>query len=90
MPVPCPLTPALRTLLETAVALRTTNNQVLAQALGCSEETIKSGFRRTSLLLDTHSRAESLLCALLNGWVHVPSPINLSPPASTECQYIRR
>lgn len=71
MPDPCPLTPALRTLLETAVTLRTTNNQVLAEALVCSEETIKSGFRRISLLLDTHSRAESLLYALLSGWVQV-------------------
>ena len=70
----CPLTPALRTLLETEIALRTTNNQALAEALICSEETVKSGFRRISMLLDTHSRAESLLHALLQGWVRVPPP----------------
>ncbi|WP_395146102.1 hypothetical protein [Armatimonas sp.] len=68
---PSPLSPALRKLLEAALALRTTNNQVLAEALICSEETIKSRFRRLSLLLGTRSRAESLLYALLNGWVQL-------------------
>ena len=74
-----PLTPALRTLLETAISLRTTNNRTLAEALICSEETVKSGFRRISLLLDTHSRAEALLCALLNGWIRLPPPVENRP-----------
>jgi DNA-binding CsgD family transcriptional regulator len=69
----CPLTPALKTLLETAVELRTTNNKALAEKLCVSEETIKSGFRRMGQLLDTHSRSETLLHALLSGWVLPPS-----------------
>lgn len=65
----CPLTPALKNLLETAVQLRTTNNKILAEHLCVSEETIKSGFRRIGQELDTHSRSETLLHALLQGWV---------------------
>ncbi|WP_395138133.1 hypothetical protein [Armatimonas sp.] len=65
----CPLTPALKTLLETAVALRTTNNKTLAEYLCVSEETVKSGFRRIGQQLETHSRSETLLHALLSGWV---------------------
>ena len=65
----CPLTPALKTLLETAVTLRTTNNKTLADHLCVSEETVKSSFRRIGQLLETHSRSEALLQALLSGWV---------------------
>jgi DNA-binding NarL/FixJ family response regulator len=65
----CPLTPALRQLLEASVYLGTTNNKVLAEHLFCSEETVKSGFRRISLTLDTHSRTETLLKAITAGWV---------------------
>jgi DNA-binding NarL/FixJ family response regulator len=65
----CPLTPALKSLLEAAVALGTTNNKILAQHLCVSEETIKSGFRRISQTLNTHSRSETLLLALLRGWI---------------------
>ncbi|WP_395090048.1 LuxR C-terminal-related transcriptional regulator [Armatimonas sp.] len=65
----CPLTPALKTLLETAVVLRTTNNKTLADYLCVSEETVKSGFRRIGQQLETHSRSEALLHALLSGWV---------------------
>ncbi|WP_309689912.1 hypothetical protein [Armatimonas sp.] len=65
----CPLTPALKNLLETAVLLRTTNNKILADYLCVSEETIKSGFRRIGQQMNTHSRSETLLHALLQGWV---------------------
>ena len=65
----CPLTPALQTLLETAMELRTTNNKILADHLCVSEETIKSGFRRIGQTLDTHSRSEALLQAIFQGWV---------------------
>lgn len=65
----CPLTPALKNLLETAVLLRTTNNKVLAAHLGVSGETIKSGFRRIGQQIETQSRSETLLHALLQGWV---------------------
>jgi DNA-binding NarL/FixJ family response regulator len=63
------LTPALRRLLETALRLETTNNKQLADALECKEETIKSGFRRLAVLLQTHNRSESLLKAIRHGWV---------------------
>jgi DNA-binding NarL/FixJ family response regulator len=69
----CPLTPALRQLLEASVVLGTTNNKVLAEYLFCSEETVKSGFRRISVTLDTHSRTETLLRAIMQGWIN-PSP----------------
>lgn len=65
----CPLTPALKNLLETAVLLRTTNNKILADHLCVSEETVKSGFRRIGQQIQTHSRSETLLHALLQGWV---------------------
>jgi DNA-binding NarL/FixJ family response regulator len=65
----CPLTPALRQLLEASVTLGTTNNKVLAEYLFCSEETVKSGFRRISVTLNTHSRTETLLRAIMQGWV---------------------
>ncbi len=66
-----PLTPALTGLLEAAVTLGTTNNQVLAEYLICSGETVKSNFRRISLLLDTHNRAEAVLIALSKGWIEL-------------------
>ncbi len=72
----CPLTPALKGLLEASVILRTTNNKALADHLCVSEETIKSGFRRMGQLLETHSRSETLLHALLSGWVS-PKPITI-------------
>jgi DNA-binding NarL/FixJ family response regulator len=65
----CPLTPAMSMLLETAVSLGTTNNKQLAETLCVSEETIKSNFRRVNQALNTHSRSEALLRALLQGWV---------------------
>ena len=65
----CPLTPALRHLLETSLYLGTTNNKTLADYLYCSEETIKSGFRRISVTLETHSRTETLLKAMSCGWI---------------------
>jgi DNA-binding CsgD family transcriptional regulator len=69
----CPLTPALKNLLETAIALRTTNTKALAEHLCVSDETIKSSFRRIGQMLDTHSRSETLLHALLSGWVLPPA-----------------
>jgi DNA-binding NarL/FixJ family response regulator len=66
-----PLTPALIGLLEAAVTLGTTNNQALAEYLICSGETVKSNFRRLSLLLDTHNRAEAVLIALSKGWIEL-------------------
>jgi DNA-binding NarL/FixJ family response regulator len=67
----CPLTPALRGLLEAAVTLGTTNNRNLAQYLICSEETVKSNFRSISVLFDTHNRAEAVLIALSRGWIEL-------------------
>jgi DNA-binding NarL/FixJ family response regulator len=67
----CPLTPALRGLLEAAVTLGTTNNRALAEHLICSEETVKSNFRRISLLLDNRNRAEAVLLALSKGWIEL-------------------
>lgn len=69
------LTPALQRLLETSLRLETTNNRQLAETLECSGETIKSGFRRLAVLLQTHSRSESLLKAIRHGWI-VPFPRN--------------
>lgn len=62
-------TPALLKLLATAIALETTNNRRLALKLECSEETVKSNFRRLATLLETHSRSETLLQAIARGWV---------------------
>jgi DNA-binding NarL/FixJ family response regulator len=67
----CPLTPALKGLLEAAITLGTTNNRQLAEHLICSEETVKSNFRRISVLLDTHNRAEAVLIALGRGWIEL-------------------
>lgn len=68
------LTPALQALLDASMALGTTNNKVLAGHLCVSQETVKSGFRRIGLALGTHSRSETLLRALQNGWVLPPTP----------------
>jgi DNA-binding NarL/FixJ family response regulator len=72
------LTPALRRLLEMSLRLETTKNKQLALALECSEETIKSGFRRLAILLETHSRSESLLKAIRRGWIHPEVPRSAS------------
>jgi DNA-binding NarL/FixJ family response regulator len=69
----CPLTPALRTLLEATIAVGTTNSRTLAERLVCSEETVKSNFRRINQLLYTHNRAEAVLIALSQGWICFPS-----------------
>jgi DNA-binding CsgD family transcriptional regulator len=87
----CPLTPALKTLLETAIELRTTNNKILAERLCVSEETVKSSFRRMGQLLDTHSRSETLLHALLSGWVLPPSlPIQGQTVFAAPRRHVRR
>ncbi|WP_394793094.1 hypothetical protein [Armatimonas sp.] len=65
----CPLTPSLLRLLEVAVTLGTTNNKELAEHRKCSEETIKSGFRRINALLGTHSRSEAVLRTISHGWI---------------------
>lgn len=67
----CPLTPALKALLEATVSLGTTNNRTLADHLYRSEETVKSNFRRISMLLGTHNRAEAVLIALSRGWIPI-------------------
>jgi DNA-binding NarL/FixJ family response regulator len=56
-------------LLAAAIALETTNNRKLAAHLECSEETVKSSFRRLAVLMETHSRSETLLQAIARGWV---------------------
>lgn len=78
----CPLTPSLRTLLNAAVTLRTTNNRRRAVHLGVSEEAVKSGSRRIGLLCDTHSRSETLLAAIPDGWIALP-PTDGAPDEST-------
>ncbi len=85
----CPLTPALITLLEAAVLLRTTNNKSLSEYLSVSEEAVKSGFRRIGQLLDTHSRSEALLHALLSGWIS-PKPMIIPCQRGTLSFYAER
>lgn len=65
----CPLTPALLHLLEDTIALGTTNNKKLAEHRNCSEETIKSIFRRINALLSTRSRSEAVIKTITCGWV---------------------
>ena len=72
MSTPRRLTPALQALLDASMTLGTTNNKILAQHLSVSQETVKSGFRRIGVVLETHSRSETLLRALQHGWVAAP------------------
>ena len=59
----CPLTPALKTLLETAVVLRTTNNKTLADYLCVSEETVKWYLKKIFETLEVGNRTHALVRA---------------------------
>jgi DNA-binding NarL/FixJ family response regulator len=65
------LTPRLIYMLQLALHLGTTNNKEIALYLDCSEQTVKSNFRRISIVLHTKNRSESLLKAIRLGLVKI-------------------
>jgi len=76
---PCPLTPALLTLLQTSVNLQSTQDRVLAEWLHLSPLTVKSNFKRIHEALGVHSRDAALLTCLENGWIRLRSNGNDRP-----------
>jgi DNA-binding NarL/FixJ family response regulator len=65
------LTPRLIYILQVALQLGTTNNKEIAEYLDCSEQTVKSNFRRIAVLLGSKNRSESLLTAIRLGLIHI-------------------
>lgn len=63
------LTPALYTLLETCLEMRTTNTKVLAARLCRSPATIRTEFQRILSFMDVHCRYEALRAAEENGLI---------------------
>lgn len=63
------LTPALYTLLETCLEMKTTNTKVLAARLCRSPATIRTEFQRILTFMDVHCRYEALRRAEENGLI---------------------
>jgi DNA-binding NarL/FixJ family response regulator len=63
------LTPRLIYILQVSLHLGTTNNKEIAMYLDCSEQTVKSNFRRIAVLLKSKNRSESLLTAIRLGLI---------------------
>lgn len=65
-----------RHILQACLTHRTTADKTLASVLFRSPRTIHSDFEEISRILHTHSRFESILVALENGWIFLPdSPV---------------
>lgn len=65
----CPLTPALRRLLQACIDHHTIQEDTLAAALHLSPHTIHTQFSRIGRLLGTHERFASVLTDMERGWV---------------------
>lgn len=65
-----PLTPALHKLMETCIALKTTNAKTLAAHLNRSPATIRTEFQRILAIMDVHCRYSALKVAEDEGWLH--------------------
>jgi DNA-binding CsgD family transcriptional regulator len=65
------LTPRLIYILQISLQLGTTNNKEIASYLDCSEQTVKSNFRRIAVLLKSKNRSESLLTAIRLGLIQM-------------------
>jgi IS30 family transposase len=78
-----PLTPALQHLLQSCVALRTTNAKVLALHLNRSPHTIRTEFQRILSILNVHSRYSAVRAGEHAGWLQPdPTPRYASPALS--------
>jgi len=64
-----PLTPALRKLIETCIALKTTNAKALAAHLDRSPATIRTEFQRIMEIMNVHCRYSALKAAEEEGWL---------------------
>lgn len=76
----CPLTPALRRLVQASLKLDTTDTKTLARALNLSQETVKTEFKRLLKRLDAHSRFEAIRKAQRHAWIGPDAP---PPPPIT-------
>jgi len=65
-----PLTPALRKLMETCLALKTTETRTLAVYLNRSPTTIRTEFQRIFAILNVHCRYAALKTAEDEGWLY--------------------
>lgn len=63
------LTPALYTLLEACLEMKTTNTKVLAAYLCRSPATIRTEFQRILTFMEVHCRYEALRTAEENGLI---------------------
>lgn len=64
-----PLSPAMRQILATCLALKTTEAKTLAAQLNRSPATIRTEFQRILLVLGVHSRYAALKTAEAMGWL---------------------
>ena len=69
----CPLTPALRRVLEACARLNTTSTAKISAAIRRSPNTVRSEFYRIMKQLGVRSRTEALMMALRNDWVALNS-----------------
>jgi hypothetical protein len=60
------LTPCLLTLIDHCIESGSTTTSVLAKRMCCSEDTVRTYFKRIALCLGTHSRSEAVLSAISN------------------------
>ncbi len=65
-----PLTPALRKLMTTCIALKTTNAKTLAAHLDRSPATIRTEFQRILAIMNVHCRYSALKAAEDEGWLY--------------------
>jgi hypothetical protein len=68
----CPLTPALRALLQMAACADTLNTKELAHLLGLKHWAVDKRFERIRESLELRSRHEALMLAAELGWIALP------------------
>lgn len=67
----CPLSPSLRRLMLTSIAMGDTSDRALAECLCVSPATVHTEWRRILEVTSTHSRFAAVLHALRHGWLRM-------------------
>ena len=76
----CPLPEALRTLLHACAESGSLRDDVLAERLCLSPQTVHTNFKRINILLGTHERFAAVQIACREGWIPL---LHFAPAPST-------
>lgn len=88
-PDECPLPDALLKLLRTCAESGSLRDQILADRLCQSPETVHTNFKRINELLGTHERFAAVQLACRKGWIPLihfaPPPLMILMPCNLYC-----